>query len=524
MGVFITCYDGIDCVGGNKILLEDQERKSKVFLDFGLPFARRYLFFEEYLKPRPGVGLRDPLRLGLLPPLEGIYRTDLEAALSPQDRAFMTSFPFYRQLDIDGLFLSHAHLDHSGYISFLRRDIPIYTTAMTAFIAKVVQDTGQSDFEREVCYLNPREPNKNGILCASTHESHLGRPYVLVDKPELVNHPYWRWSPTQSKKLEVPSLQASPKRIGEFPLKVHPVDHSIYGASACALESSVGWVVYTGDLRFHGVRGQLSQQFVDSVAALKPVALVCEGTRIDRDDPEVTEEQVFDAALRVAQSASGVILADFAARNIDRLLIFLRVAKEIGRRLAISSADGFLLEKMRHVDASLPDIIEEEAVVVYADVKSAPRYWEREFRERDEVKGKLIEASQVRASPGDYILCFSFYDINDLVDIDPQGGTYIYSSSEAYNEESRRDLYRLRNWLDYFRVRFLGDPEDPCADRRLHASGHASGADLLSMVKRIHPQVLIPIHTEKPELFAKSLVGTGIKVCLPQQGEPIRLP
>jgi len=31
---------------------------------------------------------------------------------------------------------------------------------MTAFIAKVVQDTGQPDFEREVCYLNLREPNE----------------------------------------------------------------------------------------------------------------------------------------------------------------------------------------------------------------------------------------------------------------------------------------------------------------------------------------------------------------------------
>ena len=524
MSVSITCYDGVLSIGGNKILLEDEERETRLFFDFGLPFARRYLFFEEYLKPRPGVGLRDPLRLGLLPPLEGIYRTDLLAALSAEDRAYISASPHHRRLDIDGVFLSHAHLDHSGYISFLREDIPIYTTAMTAFIAKVVQDTGQPDFEREVCYLNLREPNEKGVLCASRQKNYLGRPYVLVDNPALVKHDYWRWSPAQRKDLEISSLQASPERIGGFPLKVYPVDHSIYGASACAVESSVGWVIYTGDLRLRGIRGRLSRQFIESAAALQPVAMLCEGTRIDNEGPEVTEEQVFDAALRVAQGAQGVILADFAARNIDRLLVFLRVAKEIGRRLAISPGDGFLLEKMRHVDASLPDVAGEEAVVIYADVKSAPRYWERELRERYEAKGKLIGARQVRGSPEDYILCFSFYDINDLVDIDPQRGTYIYSSSEAYNEESVLDLWRLRNWLGTFEVEFIGDPDRKEEHRELHASGHASGADLLSMIKQIHPQVLIPIHTEKPELFAKGLTGTGIKVCLPQKGKPIRLP
>jgi len=50
----ITCYDGVNTIGGNKILLEDGD--TCLFFDFGTSFGRRYEFFEEYLKPRP----RDP--------------------------------------------------------------------------------------------------------------------------------------------------------------------------------------------------------------------------------------------------------------------------------------------------------------------------------------------------------------------------------------------------------------------------------------------------------------------------------
>jgi mRNA degradation ribonuclease J1/J2 len=41
----ITFYGGINEIGGNKFLLEDQ--RSRVFLDFGKNFAREKLYFED---------------------------------------------------------------------------------------------------------------------------------------------------------------------------------------------------------------------------------------------------------------------------------------------------------------------------------------------------------------------------------------------------------------------------------------------------------------------------------------------
>src|SRR5262249_2642965 len=121
-------------IGGNKILVETGEKT--FFLDFGMGFGKAGKFFDEFLQPRSAVGLRDYLRMGLIPPLEGIYRDDLYAH-EPELWQRMRSHPHYRRIEhLDGLLLSHAHQDHNGYLGFLRREVPIYTGLMTALIGK----------------------------------------------------------------------------------------------------------------------------------------------------------------------------------------------------------------------------------------------------------------------------------------------------------------------------------------------------------------------------------------------------
>jgi len=154
MTVSIICYGGVGCIGGNKILVEDGEKNTTVLLDFGIPFSLCSQFFAEFMGERSAAGLRDPLRLNLLPPLMGAYRSDLVSCLSPQDRGLLQDALPRKKVDPDGVFLSHAHLDHSGYISYLREDIPIYTSAMSAFITKAIQDTGGAS---NVCYFSERE-------------------------------------------------------------------------------------------------------------------------------------------------------------------------------------------------------------------------------------------------------------------------------------------------------------------------------------------------------------------------------
>src|SRR6266496_3584413 len=127
-------------IGGNKVLVETGDRT--FFLDFGTRFGLTGYFFDEFLQPRVAVGLRDFLRLGLIPPIEGIYRDDL-CACEPDLWERYRKHPAYRRVEhLDGILLSHAHQDHNGCMGFLKPSVPIYTGLMTALIGKGMQDPG----------------------------------------------------------------------------------------------------------------------------------------------------------------------------------------------------------------------------------------------------------------------------------------------------------------------------------------------------------------------------------------------
>jgi len=68
----------------------------------------------------------------------------------------------------------------------------------------------------------------------------------------------------------------------------------------------------------------------------------------------------------------------------------------------------------------------------------------------------------------------------------------------------------------------LGGPAG--GDMGLHSSGHASGPDLLEIIRNIAPRFLITVHTEEPRYFVDSLRGEETTVIVPEYGQEIALP
>ena len=71
MTVTVTCYGGVNEIGGNKILVTD--RGTKVFLDFGAGFSEGLTFFSSGIEPRRVNGAGDYFEFGILPEISGLY-------------------------------------------------------------------------------------------------------------------------------------------------------------------------------------------------------------------------------------------------------------------------------------------------------------------------------------------------------------------------------------------------------------------------------------------------------------------
>jgi ribonuclease J len=213
---------------------------------------------------------------------------------------------------------------------------------------------------------------------------------------------------------------------------------------------------------------------------------------------------------------------------MDRLLTFLQVARDTKRKLAILPKDAYLLKTMRLLEPEIPDLGQEDALVLYQETTASrtPAQWLKKTYE--EYSSKVVLARDVASNQGDFILCFSFWDLNELPSIQPRPGSlYVFSSSEPHNEEQAMDFWRLHHWLERFELRGFGVPverrngtwEIPEEEKGLHASGHACGPDLLRVVREIHPDILIPVHSEKPEFYVDNLGDSGIEIILPTEYE-----
>jgi len=448
----LTFYGGVNEIGGNKILLED--KGTKVFLDFGKSFSRREKYFEEYLKPRQSNGIVDLLTTGLVPDIEGVYRDDL---MEKAGRKLVAP-------DVDAVLLTHAHADHVDYITFLHEKIPIHMGKTCHMLLKAIQERSSSSFENQVLEFK------------SVHSK--------------------RGDPKIQRKIE--TFRSGEKfKIGS--LEIHPihVDHSIPGAYGFIIYTSEGPVVYTGDIRLHGTKPQMTEEFVKEAKNAKPVALICEGTRITDPSTNESEKLVYQESNKLVSNTDKLIFADFNFKDIDRVRTFYDVAKENKRKLVVKIRDCYFLKHLsKDSNMNIPNF-DDENIVIYKPKYRSGTYTDSDYPGEDGFFASLPNAKtahEISENPNKYLCALGFFQFTSLIDMKPSSGTpYIHSASEPYNEEQILSQDRVSNWLEHFGMNRY----------QIHCSGHAKGEDLLQVVKDINAKMLYPVHTEHPTEYVK---------------------
>jgi ribonuclease J len=419
----LTFYGGVNEIGGNKILLQD--RDTRVFFDFGMSFAMKKQFYSPpFLSPKSEQSLQE---LGILPKIEGLYKFDKSPAQA------------------DAVFISHGHLDHTAYLSFIKREIPVYCGETTRTILQTLGEVRRADIEFSVADINFR-PFRTG------------------------------------KKIKVGDLEVEPCHV----------DHSIPGAYGFIIHTSSGAVVYTGDFRDHGAKPEMTWDFVEKAKNAEPVAVVTEATNMTGASVS-NELEVQNKLDSIVSCADGVVLAEFGYSDIDRLNSFYQIAKKNKRCLAVSLKQAYLLDALRKDKGlSVPDL-SDPALRVFRKSKKSTYKWERELMERFDGQDKVFDVFEASKQQCRMVLALSFHDFEELVALKPEAGScYVLSASEPFNEEMEIDFERLVNWLRHY-----GLPQ-----YHVHVSGHMMPLQLKKALKEMNGKRVFPVHTEQADLFA----------------------
>jgi ribonuclease J len=428
----LVFYGGVNEIGGNKILVRD--RDVALFFDFGYSFTYGNQFFVNWLRPRRVYGVRDYFEFNLLPPIKGLYHDEYLAH---------TSLP-YTAPKFQGVVLSHAHFDHVGHLKFLDPRIPIYCGSCTRLFMESQEESTPSTF---------------GF------------------------HEYRTFRTGDTFTLDAVHIEP-----------IH-VDHSIPGAYGFLIHTSQGTIVYTGDLRAHGPKYDMTQAFIDRAAACDPIALITEGTRMLNEDPRTnySEAEVKQRCQTIISATEQMVFVTHYGRDMDRFRTIYEVTQAAGRQLVISTQLAYLLFTLRRDEQlDLPNPLTDDNILVYYRRKHTGTYaetdyyhWERGFMD------KLVTGQYVHNHQRDLVMDLGFYQFGELIDIKPRPGShFIHSMSEPFSEEDIEDQV-MRNWLQHFGITF----------HQLHASGHLNRQELTNMITQICPNRVFPIHTEQPHLF-----------------------
>ncbi|MEM0007734.1 MAG: MBL fold metallo-hydrolase [Candidatus Bathyarchaeia archaeon] len=444
----LTFYGGVNEIGGNKILLKDGD--VKVFFDFGMSFAlRRRYYSPPLLSPKSEKSLQE---LGVLPKIDGVYKFD------------------DKPTEVNAIFISHGHMDHSAYLSFIKREIPVYCGETTRIILQTFGEIRKTDLEFNV---------------------------------EGIDFKDFR----TGKAVNVGGLQVEP---------IH-VDHSVPGAYGFIIHTSSGAVIYTGDFRVHGAKPEMTRDFVEEAKRAEPVAIITEATNMT--GATVSSEGEVERKLnQIVEQTDGIVLAEFASTDVDRLNSFHRVAKKNRRCLTVSLRQAYLMDALRSDKRLNIPSLEDENILIFrkskksAEGKERMRSWEKQLLEQ--YQDKVVDCEQVSKQQRKIILTMSFYDLEQLVEIKPQPGScYISSSSEPFNEEMEIDYEKLVNWLRHY-----GLPQ-----YHVHVSGHIMPLQLKAILEEIGAKTIFPVHTENAELFARFMQDSKSKVSLAEIGKEYQL-
>ena len=350
---------------------------------------------------------------------------------------------------VDALFLSHAHADHYGFLDLLPQDTPIYATEES--FAMLALDG------------------------------------ILGDDP--------------TKHLEKRPLTSGQScEVADIKVTAYIVDHSAYGACAYLIEWDGKRILYSGDIRLHGVKGVLYKNLPKDVDYL-----LLEGTNILRAKSNPTERDIENQFVEAFNDALDALhLVWCSAKNIDRICALFRACIRCGKTLSIDPYTANVLAAVAELNPKIPTATTAEQMKVYFPHRLTKRLTEcnrARYIHYLNPKQNKVSYDDFARSPEHYVMLVRPTTLTYLQRIKAPRIRLIKSIWNGYWDEPSTE--RFRDWV-----------EEHCeAVKEIHSSGHADTQSLQRLVEHIRPQTIVPIHTDAPKRFCDIFVTDNVK-CL----------
>ncbi len=415
--MILTIHRGTHEIGGSCVELE--YGGCRIVLDLGKPLMGRGSDDRSRPGDGPSAGL---VEAGVLPPVKGLYWDD--------------------EPGVSALLVTHAHLDHSGLLPFVRKDIPVHMSRGTQVLLKA-----SSIFIR-------------GAIAAPSAT------------------PFESWKPFE---------------IGPFRITAHLVDHSAPDAVAFEIEASGKKVFYSGDLRAHGRKSKLFEYMLKRPPKGVDVMLL-EGTMVGGsggrscEDEDAVERELVDTF----KKKTSIALVFCSGQNLDRIVSIYRAVVKAECTMVIDLYTAYVLRELSTLSERLP-AMGKKGVEVFL--------WDAHKKALEAAgEGAFLEKAEKHA-----IGTFRLHRDRKRIVFLPRANNFFDRAFKRFEDLSDIEvIWSL--WGGYLRepgnpvARFTRKHE--LNIRQVHTSGHATVDDLRALAKAVAPGVLVPVHTLEPEGFA----------------------
>jgi ribonuclease J len=255
--------------------------------------------------------------------------------------------------------------------------------------------------------------------------------------------------------------------VGPIQVRFVAVDHDLPGASGFLITTPEATIAFTGDTRWHGLHPEVTARFADEVRGAD--MLIQEGVSLGYVPapgalPPLSEKELIAKLKRAVAQASGLVIVNLYGMNRERVEGLAKACAAAGRTLLMEPQMGALAG------------------------------W----------SGILDSVEEVRRKPRRFCLQLGFDSLPLLIDLKPPpGSVYIHSGGAPMGFYDPAYAV-LQSWLARFRLEY----------RPLTSSGHSRADDVVRMVERVAPKVVLPVHSAAPE----ALEVPGIPSFLAQAG------